>query len=316
MDKNFKEQLHEWDITHKKNLRGYNVSEQVKNITISGIFPFIEYTDIGPLNAVIVITRLIINIGMYFGLFSTLCPLVEDYGQSALWALLYTLILYVIFFLTIYIVARRITDKYWDKLLKLENMFHETMNRSALSLIVERNIIGNIDTENCAIQLENGMYYSTNGLIRKKISVTSTAPYEIYRITNTEDSSKYSSRKYSSSENPPLTTMEKNIASVDFNRKFGIVCRDADKVAVMKHFTSIFQLQLINSVTLGKCFNITIEDGVFNSSSEYIVKRYEGRTAIFINKPISKYFEDIEKYYDTVCSNANAINKDLEKIEF
>ena len=207
-------------------------------------------------------------------------------------------------------VGRSLRENFELKLNILERSCREKRENFFSELCEENNITPQIFGDE--IYFENGIKINANGDIVLP-APQKTVNFKLYSKKNSVDFNKYFEKSHSLSKNEQ--TMEKNIASIEFNDKFSIILDKFNEHECMKYFTPTLQSQLIKSKALAECYDIETHYKEINANTDNKFQRPE-KIDIFDTKPIIEYFEEIENYCAEFSTTAKKLHADLSNIKF
>lgn len=311
MESEMKADLKLKEKSHKKNLMLYKLSKAIENFGIRSFALFhnnLDY-DLEFRTLIIVVmaaVRFVIRIVPAFVIYALIASIFHIDGK--IWIVA---IVYILLYLAVLGVGTFLRNKFEDELNLLEHQSQKELDEVFDELCLKNNIERGLTYDK--IQFEDLISVNTLGVItapKKKQS----CEFFIYNIKSLADSTAY----YAKMAESPLTlqSMEKNIASIEFNKKFSILVNPSLQRECLKYFTPSLQSQMIKSSILDTCCNINFTKENVNATVEESEIERPAKIDLFKWKSIPSYYKDVEEYCETFSKFATKVHKDISKIEF
>lgn len=306
-----KEELKTEEKSHKKNLMLYKLSKAVENFGIRSFALFhnnldydLEFRTL--IIIVLAIVRFVIRIFPALAIYALISTIFRIDGK--LWI---AAIVYVALYLAVLGIGNLLRNKFEDELNLLEHQSQKELDEVFDELCLKNNIERGLTYDK--IQFDDLITVNTLGVItmpRKKQS----CEFSIYNINSLVDSTSYYEKL---TEFPNAPTMEKHIASIEFNKKFSIILDNKNlERECIKYFTPSLQAQMIKSSILDTCCNINFTKENVNATVEESEIERPAKIDLFKWKPIPSYYKDVKEYCETFSKFATKVHKDISKIEF
>lgn len=137
-----------------------------------------------------------------------------------------------------------------------------------------------------------------NGIFEADLQVD-CEPVSIYCLGNKEAKEQYKNEreKYNYDENRyEYIEMKKNIASTEFNQKFGVLVQPDKVHECMKFLSPSRQLQMIHMTAFDKIREIYISAGKICADTTSCFERPGMKIDVYVSKSIQKSFQEVEEY--------------------
>ena len=310
MEEKFQEELKLKGKEHKKQLLLYRLSKMVENFGIRSFWLFynnIEYDMEFRLLLILILAvfRFVIRVIPCIFLYGLIMAIFRTDGH-----ILIAIAMYVAMYLGVYGLGYSLRDKFELKISLLRKECSDKLDELFSKLAKENNITRSSRCDEIAF--ENGIVFNNEG------EISAPAPrqnihFKLYNKTSPEDCKEFYDRTLELPKNEQ--TMEKNIASIDFNKKFAIILRKSYELDCMKYFSPTLQSQMVKSTVLPQCYNIEIEDKKFSAKTPSKIER-PIKMNLFTSKPIISYFKETEEYCKELATAAKKVYNDLSRVEF
>ena len=308
MNENLKEEIKLDEKEHKAQLLRYNLSKILENFGIRSFWltytdPTVDWGFLGKL----VFAAVRFAIRMFPVVF--LCNIVASIFRAKGNPIIY-LILYIAIYLTAALVGHSLRENFELKLNILDRSCREKRENFFSELCEENNITPQIFCDE--IYFEDGIKINANGDIVLS-APKQTVSFKLYSKKNYVDLNKYLEKSHDLSKDEQK--MDKNIASIEFNDKFGIIIHKSNEHECMKYFSPTLQSQMIKSKVLAECYDIETNYKEITAKTDNKFQRPE-QINIFDSKPIIEYFEETENYCTEFSTTAKRLHSDLSNIKF
>lgn len=134
----------------------------------------------------------------------------------------------------------------------------------------------------------------------------------ICRLDVCDDWDEYYTVKYD--HNNPRQTMEQNIASLDFNNKFGVLTDKTNELNCMKYLSPALQLKMIKAKGIERFKKIEVNGNWFCAVTNITVET-PSDIQIFRWKPLQWHFREVDRYCSEMRSMADTVYADFRKID-
>lgn len=304
MNDSLKTDLKKQEATHKKRLLQFKIAKWVETFGIRAFRLFVrksDDTDMIPFVILFGLIRFVIHLIPALLIFVIEIVLLRI-ERGILWNLL---AVYVIFYLIVWRVGKLLRQKFENDLMALEYECNGKRAQFFQQLCIEKNITrGKFYDE---IVFDNGIALQSDGIVRADAPEQNVS-FRIFNLKNYKDSEDRNSLS------PYEQTMEKNIASTDFNQKFVVAVIKGNERECIKYFSPSRQLQMIKSTVLSQCHHISIEEKKFRATIDFEIERPHA-IDIFSFESVLKNFESVEKYCEEFSNKANEVYADLIEIK-
>ena len=304
-----KEQFKEKEKSHKINLLLYTTSKAIENFALRAFWLFYNNLDLSlGMAALLGLGRFIIRLIPFIVVYGSILGLFHVDSTFLLAA-----IVYVVMYLITYGIFRLLRQKFENNLYKLQEECEAERQDYFTRSMIENNIMHGVANENIHhMEFEDGMVVNNRGWIATHAPRVNV-PFKLYSLKNHNDLTQYSNIIHNSLE--PLYTMEKSIASIEFNKNYAIVIDAKDERECMKYFSPRLQSEMVKSTILPQCFDREITCDCFEAQTECDIE-FPPTIDLFKMKSIYSYFKEIDKYCKKFSEFANKIHTDLSKITF
>ncbi len=196
-----------------------------------------------------------------------------------------------------------ISGIYGKKLNKLTNDCQRKLNDFCQEEIQKNKII--VENEEDEIRFDDG-FVIKNGYFEADLK-TGCEPIHIYCLKDKTAKSRYEDQKVELNDEADelFVDMKKNIASTEFNQKFGVFTVPEKEHECMKLLTPICQLKMVKSEAFNAVREIHIWNEKVHASMVHELIRPNIRLNQFEKKTIRKAFEAVEYYYETTRYQAD-----------
>ena len=173
-----------------------------------------------------------------------------------------------------------------------------------------------VETQRCTISFDDGTVIDNQGHVTHPITPTFQRPvvsFRLYQMENWTENSAYNDLLRDMPWNK--TTMKDMFASIDFNRKFGIITNTDAQLDCLRFFTPSVMVEMIKNQPLQKFKEIDVHEDLFNASTEHSFTIPE-ILDMFAWTSLVKRYEETEQFCRDFQNAAQTIHTDMESIQF
>lgn len=235
------------------------------------------------------IGRLILITYFHFGLFE------KNYLNTA--------IAYVGLHAVFYVVGKLLHNAHQKRLRKIETEYTPIHTQYICDQLSRHGISdGNMQYGNATIA--SGTVAVTMNKGCKKL--------EIFQTEIPEDDLEF----YNRSRNllPDEVVLNSKIASVQFNKKFGVITDKGQEIDAFNFLSPSLQINLIKTNGLKKFSNIRIMQNFFLAKTTHTVDAPNSVINAFSKKSFLKCFEEIDKYCHDMRKMGDTVSEELQKL--
>ena len=289
MSNELKQKIKEGEKERKKYLRLIRLGEMLKAFGRR----FIGY-DQGEWKGMAIIVRAII-IASLFGLGLDFIPV---------------LIIYAVLHIGIYVGGNVLSKTFVEKIRAFESEWMSIYNDYFFNRASADNIV--IGVGEPFVDYGNGVKIDDRGMVHADAKESMGDIY-LYVLKNFRDENAFSSLKAKPGDHTVI--LNKNIASVEFNDKYGAVTDTENEVQSVKYLSPSRVVKMIKTPELDNFFDIHMRGNSFRARTDNHVDRPEILN-VYESKHLRKYFEEADKYCADLKAMADKIHKDYVKIAF
>lgn len=216
------------------------------------------------------------------------------------------LIAYAAIHIITYVVGKMVRNAYNEKIKNLEQEWQDKLSAFFRERLLERGLNAS------GKDFEDGVSVSHTGFVSARLEEHQLCKMNIYNLDNFEDSEKFKECKRA--KDMSYLILNDSIASVDFNKKWGVVSYEFEKLEAMKYLTPTKQLKLLKTPA-EKFYNIKIDGSLFFANVKRSLKYPEG-VNMYQKKKLIQYFETVEKYCIDLEQMTNEIHAEFEEMRF
>lgn len=289
MDNELKQKIKEGNKERKKYLMMIRLGEMMKSFGRR----FIGY-DQGEWKVLAIIVRVII--------------LVSLFGMGL--DIIAILIIYAVLHIGVYVGGNVISTTFTGKIRVFEAEWIEIYNNYFFDKAFADHII--ISVGEPFVDYGDGVKIDDRGMVHADLK-ESMADIYLYVLSDLGDARAFSNLQ----ANPGAHTviLNKNIASVEFNQKYGAVTDTANEVQSVKYLSPSRVVKMLKTPELENFYDIHMRDKTFRARTNNHVDRPEGLN-VYESKHLKKYFEEADKYCADLKAMADKVHKDYLKIAY
>lgn len=289
MDNELKQKIKEGEKERKKYLLMIRLGEMLKSFGRR----FIGY-DQGEWKVFAIIVRVIL-IAVLFGIGLDIIPV---------------LIIYAALHIGIYVGGNILSTNFVGKIRVFETEWLNIYNDYFFDRALSDNII--IGVGEPFVDYKDGVKIDDRGMVHAEVKEAMGDIY-LYVLSNFGDERAFSNLKANPGDH--TVVLNKNIASVEFNQKYGAVTDTQNEVQSVKYLSPSRVVKIIKTPELDNFYSIHMRGNTFRARTDNHVDRPEVLN-VYENKHLKKYFEEADKYCVDLKAMADKIYKDYMKVAY